>query len=173
MCLDTLIMAILTRCCFSKNLKNGTIASGVWSLVHCVFSLGLSISDIVSTSQSLTDLQSYTNTNTDVMMALFWSSLIVSFFTALASIILFIAVIKSAAKLLLPWLVMVIYCALCVASHYQELKLGRGTAQDYLGRNRNVRYMATVQHVHIGNEPVNNYITSQHTVYSFHSQNTQ
>jgi len=30
--------------------------------------------------------------------------------------------------------------------------------------------MATVQHVHIGNEPVNNYITSQHTVYSFHSQ---
>jgi len=29
-----------------------------------------------------------------VMMALFWSSLIVSFFTALASIILFIAVIK-------------------------------------------------------------------------------
>jgi len=33
--------------------------------VHCVFSLGLSISDIVSTSQSLTDLQSYTNTNTD------------------------------------------------------------------------------------------------------------
>ncbi|XP_067948591.1 uncharacterized protein [Watersipora subatra] len=193
-------MPMLTHCCCSRNLRNATIVCAIWSLLASVLSVGFTIRDIQKSYTvdgyyiSDTGLIIIAWINLIVTLFAVFSAvmLIVAVFKrkpklmvpwmVLVAMLIILDAVHTIYNILLDgfssiiiamlllWFIFTIisiYSELCVLSHYQEVKIGRGHTNDY--NPPRTHNSTEVQHVHITETPFN-YVQSQHTVYSFHSQ---
>ncbi|XP_067948057.1 uncharacterized protein [Watersipora subatra] len=109
-------MPMIKRCCFSRNLRTGSIACGIWTLVWCFYSLATSVWGLTYTSGKsepdslstgeLIPPEPLTNGNTG-LATLVWITLCVSLPTFFSSILVIVAVFKHNARLMIPWMIMV------------------------------------------------------------------
>ncbi|XP_041463825.1 uncharacterized protein LOC121414825 isoform X2 [Lytechinus variegatus] len=83
-------MAILTRCCCFKNVRSGSTASGVYSLIYCFVSVGILLWEFVG----YIEMSSFTGAARQGLYAAYSIDLVALTFLFIASIILLVGVAK-------------------------------------------------------------------------------
>ncbi|XP_030837008.1 uncharacterized protein LOC100891165 isoform X2 [Strongylocentrotus purpuratus] len=94
-------MAILTRCCCFDNVRTGSKACGVYSLIYCLVSVGILLWEFVD----YIEMSSYTGAARKGLYAAYSIDLVVLIFLFIASIILLVGVAKNSKCMLIPYMV--------------------------------------------------------------------
>ncbi|XP_054755154.1 uncharacterized protein LOC129261131 isoform X1 [Lytechinus pictus] len=146
-------MAILTRCCCFKNVRSGSTASGVYSLIYCFVSMGIllwefvgyiEMSSFTGACSMCDELNTSAPTNTSMMngehgaarqgiYAAYSIDLVALTFLFVASIILLVGVAKNSKCMLIPYMIAVPFLIVLqlISWIIVFVFMGMGEVEDY------------------------------------------
>ncbi|XP_041463798.1 uncharacterized protein LOC121414799 isoform X2 [Lytechinus variegatus] len=122
-------MAILTRCCCFKNVRSGSTASGVYSLIYCFVSVGILLWEFVG----YIEMSSFTGAARQGLYAAYSIDLVALTFLFIASIILLVGVAKNSKCMLIPYMIAVPFLIVLqlISWIIVFVFMGMGEVEDY------------------------------------------